>query len=81
MMRMSWPGFFSLGQKPNAFIMAQTVKNFFKDRFAELNNVSWPTQRQAVHAMILVLTIMLIVGVFLGFVDYGLNQVVLTLLG
>lgn len=57
------------------------VKTFFKERLGELNNVTWPTQRQAIHAMILVLAIMLLVGIFLGFVDYGLNEVVLRLLG
>lgn len=55
--------------------------NFFKDRLGELNNVTWPTQRQAIHSMILVLVIMLLVGIFLGFVDYGLNEIVLSLLG
>ena len=58
-----------------------SVKNFFKERLGELNNVTWPTQRQAVHSMILVLIIMLIVGVFLGFVDSGLSKAVLFLLG
>lgn len=58
-----------------------SVKNFFKERLGELNNVTWPTQRQAVHSMILVLTIMLLVGVFLGFVDSGLSKAVLYLLG
>ncbi len=58
-----------------------SVKNFFKERLGELNNVTWPTQRQAVHSMILVLIIMLLVGVFLGFVDSGLSKLVLKLLG
>jgi preprotein translocase SecE subunit len=57
------------------------VYNFFKVRWGELNNVTWPTQKQAVHSMILVLTIMLIVGVFLGFVDAGLSEIVLYLIG
>ncbi len=54
--------------------------HFLKDRVGELHNITWPTKKQAVHAMILVLTIMLIVGLFLGFVDYGINQIVLFLL-
>ena len=59
----------------------QPTSNFFKDRIGELNNVTWPTQKQAIHSMILVLVIMLIVGIFLGFVDSGLNKIVLALLG
>ena len=46
---------------------------FFKDRISELSNVTWPTRKQAVHSMILVLVIMLIVGVFLGGLDFGLS--------
>ncbi len=57
------------------------VQNFFKARWGELNNVTWPTQKQAVHSMILVLSIMLIVGIFLGFVDATLSEVVLYLIG
>jgi len=57
------------------------MNNFLKDRIGELNNVTWPTQKQATHAMIIVLIIMLIVGIFLGVVDYALNQLVLRLLG
>ena len=57
-----------------------SLKRFFKDRTGELNNVTWPTRKQATHSMILVLTIMLIVGVFLGLVDAGLSEVVLLLI-
>lgn len=58
-----------------------SIKLFFKERLGELHNITWPTQRQAVHSMILVLCIMLLVGLFLGFIDYGLNQAVLNLIG
>ncbi len=50
------------------------MKNFFKDRIGELHNVTWPTSKQAVHSMILVLTVMLLTGLFLGFVDYLLTE-------
>ncbi len=54
-----------------------SVQNFFQERVSELHNITWPTQKKAIHAMILVLSIMLIVGLFLGFVDYLINQGVL----
>ena len=54
--------------------------NFFKDRILELSNITWPTQKQAIHSMITVLTIMLLVGIFLGGVDWVLNELVLTLI-
>jgi preprotein translocase SecE subunit len=53
------------------------IKNFLKDRISELHNVTWPTQKQAIHSMVMVLTIMLLIGVFLGFVDLLFNKVVL----
>ncbi|MCF7906022.1 preprotein translocase subunit SecE [Candidatus Gracilibacteria bacterium] len=53
------------------------MKNFLKNRIAELHNVTWPTRKQAVHSMITVLSIMLIVGVFLGVVDYFFNEGIL----
>ena len=56
------------------------MNNYFKSRIAELNNVTWPTRKQAIHAMILVLVIMLLTGLFLGFVDNILNEIVLYLL-
>jgi len=59
---------------------ANGLQTFFQDRISELHNMTWPTQKQAIHAMILVLVIMLIVGVFLGFVDYIINEGVLWIL-
>ncbi|MDH3324571.1 MAG: preprotein translocase subunit SecE [Candidatus Peregrinibacteria bacterium] len=56
------------------------MKNFFKDRIAELHNITWPTKAQAIHAMVLVVVIMLLVGVSLGIIDYFLNQAVLQFL-
>ncbi len=53
------------------------MKNYIKDRVSELNNITWPTQKQAIHSMITVIIIMIIVGFFLSSVDYGLNQAVL----
>ncbi len=53
------------------------MKKFFHDRIKELHTVTWPTQKQATAAAITVLTIMLIVGFGLGFLDYSLNELVL----
>ncbi len=57
-------------------IHKKTMKNFFHDRIGELHNVTWPTRKQAIHAMILVLVIMLLVGAFLVVVDYFLSELV-----
>ena len=56
------------------------MKNFIKNQIAELHNVTWPTRKQAVHSMIIVLAIMLAVGVFLGVTDYLFNEGILLML-
>lgn len=50
------------------------MKKIFGPYISELNNVTWPTQKQAIHSMIIVLTIMALTGVFLTLVDTGLKQ-------
>lgn len=56
------------------------MHKFFTDRIQELHSVTWPTNKQATAAAITVLTIMLIIGFGLSFVDYSLNEAVLFLL-
>ncbi|MCF7918215.1 preprotein translocase subunit SecE [Candidatus Gracilibacteria bacterium] len=56
------------------------LQKFFKNQIAELHAVTWPTRRQAVHSMIIVLVIMLLTGVLLGVLDYIFNTGVLYLL-
>jgi len=53
------------------------MNKFFTDRLQELRSVTWPTQKQATAAAITVLTIMLLIGFGLSFVDYTLNEAVL----
>ncbi|MCF7830466.1 preprotein translocase subunit SecE [Candidatus Gracilibacteria bacterium] len=56
------------------------MKNFLKKQVAELHNVTWPTKKQAIHSMITVIVVMMLVGVFLGIVDYVFNEGVLFML-
>ncbi len=56
------------------------MKNILKDKIAELHNVTWPTKQQAVHSMFTVIAIMLLVGIFLGVVDYLFNEGILFLI-
>jgi preprotein translocase SecE subunit len=56
------------------------MKNILQDKIAELHNVTWPTKNQAVHSMITVIAIMLLVGIFLGVIDYFFNEGILFLL-
>ncbi len=49
---------------------------FLKDRLSELNAVTWPTQKQAIHSSVTVLVIMFVIGLLLTLMDAGLNEIV-----
>jgi preprotein translocase subunit SecE len=49
---------------------------FFRDVFAELKKVTWPTWRQTAYLTTVVIATCLVVGLFLGGLDFGLTQAV-----
>lgn len=49
---------------------------YFSDTAAELKQVSWPTQHQAILYTILVIVISAIVALFVGAFDYVFSQVI-----
>jgi preprotein translocase SecE subunit len=44
--------------------------NYLKDTMAELKHVSWPTQKQAINATILVVLISAFVALFISLFDF-----------
>lgn len=58
----------------------KALETYIRDRLTELHAVTWPTKKQATHAMIVVITIMLIVGFGLTAVDYALNEGIMNIL-
>ena len=50
------------------------ILNYLKETKAELKEVSWPTKSQTITFTILVILISVFVAVFLGAVDFGLNE-------
>ena len=42
----------------------------------ELKKVVWPTRREAIRLTIMVLAICVVVGIFLGAIDYGFSELV-----
>lgn len=61
--------------KPNA------IQRYWNETTGELRKVSWPTWPEARQLTILVVIVMVVIGVFLGVVDYGANAVLNFLLG
>ncbi len=52
------------------------LTQYFKDTAAELKQVSWPTQHQAMLYTALVIGISVIVSLFVGAFDYVFSQII-----
>jgi preprotein translocase subunit SecE len=62
-------------KKPNA------IQRYVNETSGELRKVSWPTWPEARQLTILVIIVMVVIGVFLGVVDWGANNVLNLVLG
>ena len=49
---------------------------FIRDIIDELRKVTWPTRREAVRLTIMVIVVCVVVGIFLGALDYGFAELV-----
>jgi len=56
------------------------VKKFLNDVYQELQKVAWPSRDELVGSTIVVIVMSVIVAVFIGIVDWSVNQVVHTLI-
>ncbi len=61
--------------RPNA------IQRYWNETSGELRKVSWPTWPEARQLTILVVIVMVVVGIFLGLVDYGANNLLNVVLG
>jgi len=59
---------------------AATVQ-FLREARVELKKVTWPTPKEALASTSVVIVVVIIVSVFLGFVDLGLTKLVGMVLG
>ena len=57
------------------------IQRYFSETAGELRKVSWPTWPEARQLTILVIIVMVVIGLFLGLVDYGANIVLNAALG
>lgn len=57
------------------------IVKYLRDLKSEIKKVVWPSRKQVLNNTGIVLTVMIIMGVFLACVDYGLSFLVKLLLG
>ncbi len=57
------------------------IQRYFNETAGELRKVSWPTWPEARQLTILVIIVMVVIGIFLGLVDYGANNLLNLVLG
>ena len=57
------------------------IRRYFNETTGELRKVSWPTWPEARQLTILVIIVMVVIGLFLGLVDYGANSLLNLALG
>ena len=51
------------------------IKSYFEESWRELKKVNWPTRPETVKRTVGVLTLSLFIALILGFLDFGLLQV------
>ncbi len=57
------------------------IKKYFKDLKSEIKKVVWPSKKQVINNTGIVLTVVIIVGLFLAGIDAGLGAAIRALLG
>ncbi|MFA5009068.1 MAG: preprotein translocase subunit SecE [Candidatus Paceibacterota bacterium] len=50
------------------------IINFFREVGMEIKKITWPTRKEAIKYTFTVIVITLIVALFLGFFDFGFQQ-------
>ena len=59
--------------KPNIF---KRIANYFKDLRSETKKVVWPTKTQIINNTIIVLVTIIVLGIFIALLDFGLGALV-----
>jgi len=57
------------------------IRKFYRETIAELRKVSWPTRSEAINLTRVVLIVILLMGAFLGILDYLFTQLFGLILG
>lgn len=61
--------------------MKKSKRSFFKEVKQEYKNVSWPSKEQVVSSTGVVIFFVVLISLFLGFVDYSVIELINIILG
>jgi len=50
------------------------IQAFFRDVRSELKKVTWPTRQETIRMTVLVIIATVIIGLYVGAIDYGLTK-------
>lgn len=62
-------------QTPNPIQQGNSVVAFIKQVRDELNQVTWPTKNQTIRLTTIVVVVSILVGAYLGALDYLLTKI------
>lgn len=54
--------------------------DFLREAYAELRRVSWPTRKQTIRLTLVVITVSVMVGAYVGVLDLGFTKIMAILL-
>ena len=61
--------------KPKDNIFTQTAR-FLREVKIELKKVTWPTRKQTIGSTAVVIALVMLISLFLGFVDFGISSLI-----
>ena len=52
------------------------ISRSIKEIYAELGRVTWPTKEETIRLSIIVVSISIVIGLFLGVIDMGFSKII-----
>lgn len=56
--------------------MKNSLVSFFQSVREEIKKVSWPTREQTYQTTFIVIMATIVIGIYVGLIDYGLNFII-----
>jgi preprotein translocase subunit SecE len=61
--------------QPNFFQRTiESIRRYFRETVGELRKVTWPTRREATNLTLIVILVTVVMGAYLGFLDFLVSR-------